>query len=352
LTTDNDHINRKVSLWPGDITRLEIDAIVSAAGESLLGSIRVNGHIHQAAGKGLQEEYRKLNGCDIGDAKITSGQKLPAKHVIHTVGPFFQRVRLLESCYNSCLRLVKEHELSSVAFWCISGRAYHGEEYPKIEVAHVALKTVKSWLEENNDWVGRIIFCASSQENLDIYQKLMLQYFPCTIEKDAEETEWSDNDDEKMDTLENDVDDRPTTKLAEGTTETTVGGKDKTAIKLIYNCFSIIQVDATSRVFALKYLNASRRRDKWIQLVCSKHFTEECFVYGSESVENAKSERTSRMKRSKPVTFQNVLNDRQSDILKHDRLRELVENPEKALTTSTADEPDVEPCTSTEQGEM
>ncbi|XP_028395930.1 ADP-ribose glycohydrolase MACROD2-like isoform X2 [Dendronephthya gigantea] len=175
-----DEINKKVSLWQGDITWLEIDAIVNAANKTLLGGGGVDGCIHRAAGKGLLDECRKLNGCDTGSAKMTSGHKLPAKNIIHTVGPIGECKSLLESCYNLCLDLMKKNELSSMAFCCISTGIYG---YPYEAASKVALETVRLWLDKNKDWDGRIIFCVFLQDDLDIYEKLMLHYFPCTISK-------------------------------------------------------------------------------------------------------------------------------------------------------------------------
>ncbi|XP_046848460.1 protein AHNAK2-like isoform X2 [Xenia sp. Carnegie-2017] len=174
--TEDDVLN-KVSLWRGDITRLEIDAIVNAANTRLLGGGGVDGCIHRAAGKCLYEECYTLNGCETGKAKITSGYKLPAKYVIHTVGPMGENKLLLKSCYESCLSIVKEKKLESVAFCCISTGIYG---YPIENATDVALMTVKDWLENNKSWAGRIIFCVFSKDDLYVYEKKMLKYFPFT----------------------------------------------------------------------------------------------------------------------------------------------------------------------------
>ncbi|CAG5129514.1 unnamed protein product, partial [Candidula unifasciata] len=113
-------LNQKISLFQGDITTLEIDAIVNAANESLLGGGGVDGAIHHAAGPHLRSECATLHGCQPGEAKITCGYNLPAKYIIHTVGPRGEKPQVLNQCYTHSLDLVREHKLTSVAFPCIS----------------------------------------------------------------------------------------------------------------------------------------------------------------------------------------------------------------------------------------
>ncbi|XP_074644085.1 macro domain-containing protein RSc0334-like isoform X2 [Tubulanus polymorphus] len=171
----DDEIISKVSLWKGDITTLEIDAIVNAANKSLLGGGGVDGAIHRAAGPYLKHECAALQGCDTGDAKITLGYNLPAKHVIHTVGPMGENPARLESCYKKCLDLMKENNLRSIAFPCISTGIYG---YPNKNAAKVALHTVRYWLDENKNDVDRIIFCLFLPVDVNYYTRYSPFYFP------------------------------------------------------------------------------------------------------------------------------------------------------------------------------
>ncbi|KAG0004497.1 O-acetyl-ADP-ribose deacetylase macrod1 [Modicella reniformis] len=148
----NKNLGKLISLWQGDMTTLKIDAIVNAANSSLLGGGGIDGAIHRAAGKELLAECRTLNGCDTGNAKITLGYKLPSAHVIHTVGPMGEYPTPLKSCYKSVLEIVKEKKLESVAFCCISTGIYG---YDNLKAAHVALKTIREWLDSNEDEIER-----------------------------------------------------------------------------------------------------------------------------------------------------------------------------------------------------
>lgn len=164
---------KKISMWQGDITSLEIDAIVNAANSSLLGGGGVDGAIHRAAGPNLKKECATLKGCRVGEAKITGGYMLPAKYVIHTVGPQGEKPDKLKECYENSLALAKENSLRTIAFPCISTGIYG---YPQKPAAKVALSTVKKFLLKNKD-MDRVIFCLFLKSDKDIYEELLQKYF-------------------------------------------------------------------------------------------------------------------------------------------------------------------------------
>jgi len=160
-----------ISVLSKDITTLEVDAIVNAANATLLGGGGVDGAIHKAAGPGLIDECRKLKGCPIGQAKITSAYNLPSKFVIHAVGPVwkggdFGEEGLLASAYTNPIRIADNMKLKSIAFPNISTGIY---SFPKELAAEIAITAVKNALKKFKS-IKEIIFCVFDQENLEIYQ--------------------------------------------------------------------------------------------------------------------------------------------------------------------------------------
>jgi O-acetyl-ADP-ribose deacetylase len=169
-------MNPHITLIRGDITTLEVDAIVNAANRTLLGGGGVDGAIHRAAGPELLEACRLLNGCNTGEAKITPGFQLPAGHVIHTVGPVwrggkYEEAKLLALCYRRSLELALEHRLSSIAFPNISTGVYG---FPKEEAAKIAIGTVREFLARRGP-EPEVIFVLFDMENEILYRRLMEQ---------------------------------------------------------------------------------------------------------------------------------------------------------------------------------
>ena len=157
-----------------DITTLHVDAIVNAANSSLLGGGGVDGAIHRAAGPDLVHECRLLGGCRTGEAKITKGYRLPARHVIHTVGPVWRggeqgEADLLAACYRNSLALAAKHDLRSIAFPCISTGIFG---YPADAAARVAVETVRAALAASAN-PPDVIFCCFSANDLAQYQALL-----------------------------------------------------------------------------------------------------------------------------------------------------------------------------------
>ena len=165
-----------IEILKGDITKLKADAIVNAANRSLLGGGGVDGAIHRAAGKELLEECRTLNGCETGQSKITKGYNLPAKYVIHTVGPVWyggnkNERELLKSCYNTALNLAKENGIKTIAFPAISCGVYR---FPLDEACKIAAETIKEFISQN-DCPEKIIFIDINDTVIDIYKTIFNQ---------------------------------------------------------------------------------------------------------------------------------------------------------------------------------
>ena len=163
-------MNNTIEIIQGDITKLEVDAIVNAANKSLLGGGGVDGAIHRGAGPKLLEECRTLNGCETGQAKITKGYNLPAKHVIHTVGPVWRgggnkEDVLLANAYKNSLRVAVENGLKTIAFPNISTGIYG---FPKEKAAAIAIKTVKGFIGDHPE-IEKVIFVCFDRENYEIY---------------------------------------------------------------------------------------------------------------------------------------------------------------------------------------
>ncbi|WP_455205742.1 O-acetyl-ADP-ribose deacetylase [Kaarinaea lacus] len=162
-----------IEIHQGDLTKLQVDAIVNAANNSLLGGGGVDGAIHRAAGPQLLQACRPLGGCATGEAKITPGFNLPAKWVIHTVGPVWRggdhnEAHLLQNCYRHSLELALENNVKSIAFPAISTGVYG---YPKAEAAKIALTIMNAY----DSQFERIIACCHGDEDLAVYQRAQQQ---------------------------------------------------------------------------------------------------------------------------------------------------------------------------------
>lgn len=175
LILDADKPENHIYFELGDITKLRVDAIVNAANKPLLGGGGVDGAIHRAAGPRLLEECRELNGCEVGQAKITHGWNLDADFIIHTVGPRYREniglcETLLRDCYWNSLELAKEYDLHTIAFPAISTGAYG---FPKQKAAWIAIRSVSRWLTANPDYGMAVILVCYDQEMRDCYQNVV-----------------------------------------------------------------------------------------------------------------------------------------------------------------------------------
>ncbi|HLN53503.1 MAG TPA: O-acetyl-ADP-ribose deacetylase [Lentimicrobium sp.] len=164
----------RIEVIQADITTLKVDAIVNAANTSLLGGGGVDGAIHRAAGPELLSECRKLGGCPTGEARITKGYKLPAKYVIHAVGPIWMggnnnEETMLEKCYMESLKLATEYHCETVAFPNISTGIYG---FPKEKAAEIAISTVREYLEQNEIPL-KVIFVTFDNKNFDLYHSML-----------------------------------------------------------------------------------------------------------------------------------------------------------------------------------
>jgi len=165
-------MKEKVELVQGDITKLDVDAIVNAANNSLLGGGGVDGAIHRVAGAQLKQECRTLGGCETGDAKITRGYNLTARHVIHTVGPVYRggvsgEPKLLESCYRRCFEVAHANDVKTIAFPSISTGAYG---YPIQEASKIAINTTIEQLQRFPE-IQRVVFALFSEKDLEVYRQ-------------------------------------------------------------------------------------------------------------------------------------------------------------------------------------
>ena len=168
----------KVTIIKGDITKQRTQAIVNAANSSLLGGGGVDGAIHRAAGPGLLQECRTLNGCPTGDAKITKGYQLPADYVIHTVGPVWHGGKhnedlLLANCYQNSLKLATEHHIKSISFPAISTGVYH---FPLERATRIAMNQTKTYLD-NHEIPENVVFVCFSDSDYQLYNRIYNEIF-------------------------------------------------------------------------------------------------------------------------------------------------------------------------------
>lgn len=166
-------MDNRIEILKSDITKLKVDAIVNAANTSLLGGGGVDGAIHRAAGPELLEFNRKLGGCKTSEAKMSPGFNLPAKYIIHTVGPIWNggknnEDQLLENCYNNSLKLAAENNIKTIAFPAISTGIYG---FPLERATKIAVKTVKQFLKDESS-IEKVIFVCFSEHDYNVYKEV------------------------------------------------------------------------------------------------------------------------------------------------------------------------------------
>ena len=183
-------MNGKIEVCLGDITKLEIDAIVNAANHTLLGGGGVDGAIHKAAGSGLQRECRQLGQCPEGQARLTEGHRLPAKYVIHAVGPKDKKNgAALISAYINSLEIARESNIRTIAFPCIATGIYG---FPRRDAANLVGNAIRTWLmiPQNAEKIDKIIFCLFTSEDQQIYAEALYYWFP--LSKLTQEGSWEE----------------------------------------------------------------------------------------------------------------------------------------------------------------
>jgi O-acetyl-ADP-ribose deacetylase (regulator of RNase III) len=166
----------KIEIIRGDITQLEVEAIVNAANQSLLGGGGVDGAIHRVAGPRLLEACRALGGCQTGEAKLTAGYNLPARHVIHTVGPVWNgggrdEANLLANCYRNSMQLAVDHKLRSIAFPSISTGVYG---FPIEQASRIALRVLLDFIA-TQEFAPRVVITCFSEQDLNVYRRAYLE---------------------------------------------------------------------------------------------------------------------------------------------------------------------------------
>ena len=166
----------KLSAIQADITTLAVDAVVNAANSSLLGGGGVDGAIHRAAGPGLLEECRRLGGCATGDARLTGGHNLPARFIIHAVGPVWRgggdgEPQQLESCYRRSLEIAAANDIKTIAFPCISTGIFG---YPIVDAARIAVSVARSFVNDGST-LSEIMFCCFAPSDLAVYEQVIAE---------------------------------------------------------------------------------------------------------------------------------------------------------------------------------